>query len=120
MGSTAVAVLLLVVFTLWQVHNRRHPAWPVSAAARCYVNTGCLLAVLAGFWLTEASSTTGWEWLVGDLLLLAAVTSTVLGRNALAATARRQARTSQALESITDRDVSPSARQISRRPAAGG
>jgi hypothetical protein len=118
MSSTTVAVLVLVMLGLWHLRDRRRPGWAVSASARGYLNSACLLVVIAVYWLTEASSVTGWEWAAGNLLLLAAVTSTVLGYNALAAATRRQALRSQALESIGDPQPAGT-RRLSRRPVAG-
>jgi peptidoglycan/LPS O-acetylase OafA/YrhL len=118
MSSTTVAVLLLVALGLWHLHNRRRPAWAVSASARGYFDSAYLLVVIAVYWLIEASTTTGWEWAVGNSLLLAAVVSAVLGHNALQAATRRQAMRSHLLESLGD--VQPSgSRRLNRPPAAG-
>lgn len=115
MSSTTVAVFVLVVLGLWHLYHRRRPAWAVSASARAYLHSAYLLAVLAVYWLTEAASATGWEWAVGNCLLLAAATSAALGHNALGAATRRQALRSQALESIGDAHPS-GAHRVSRRP----
>jgi hypothetical protein len=118
MSSTTVAMLVLAALGLWHLHHRRSPAWAVSPSARGYLHSAYLLTVIAAYWLTEASTATGWEWAVGNCLLLAAVTSAALGHHALEAATHRQALRSQALESIGDAQPS-GLRRLSRRPVSG-
>lgn len=119
MTSQTVAVLVVVVLGAWQLRIRRHPAWSVSAPARHHLDTACLLVVIAAYWLTDAPTTLGWEWVVGNLWLLAAVTSMALGLRALADTTLRQALMSAAIESIGERGSQPpTSHRVSRRPVA--
>lgn len=121
MNSQTVAVLVIVVLGVWQLRIRRHPLWPVSAPARHHLNTACLLVVIAAYWLTDAPTALGWEWVVGNCWLLAAVGSMALGLNALADATLRQTLMSQAIESIGESALQPSApRQVSRRRVADG
>lgn len=100
MDSAIAAILTVAVLAGWHLRTRRHPCWSASADARFYIVAGYPTVAIAVFWLVEATTTTGWEWAIGNLWALAAMVSFVYGFNALHRAREQQHQTSQAIESI--------------------
>ena len=72
----------------------------MSADARFYITAAYPLVAIAVFWLVQSTTTTSWEWVIGNVWALVAMISFVYGFNALNAASAQQFSMSRALESI--------------------
>lgn len=100
MESTATAIAVLVVLTGWHLHNRRHPGWRASAEGRFNIYSGYFLVMIAVYWLTSAPTMTDWEWALGNVWALGAMTAFVYGFGALDRVTAQHAWLSQMMEAI--------------------
>jgi len=85
MDSTIAALITVAVLAGWHVRTRRQASWAVSSKGRTFVLTGYFAVAIGVYWLVGAPTATGWEWLVGNLWTLGAMTSFVYGFEALQA-----------------------------------
>jgi hypothetical protein len=91
MGSSLACAITLVALGLWHLRTRRHPTWSVCPDGRFYITIGYPAVVIAVYWLMNSPTTTGLEWVLGNLWALGAMTAFVCGFDALNAVSERQA-----------------------------
>jgi len=119
MGSTIAVIITVAVLGGWYLRTRRHSAWTVSADGRFYITAGYPLVTIAMYWLVQSMSRTaiGWEWALGNLWALVAVTSFVYGFNALHTASEQLQSASRTIESI-GRGAHRSLRRVHQRSSA--
>lgn len=100
MGGSIVAIVAVVVLTVWHLRTRRHPSWSVSADGRFFLYMGYPMVAIAAYWLTDSPTDTAWEWALGNLWALTAMTFFVYGFNALNGAAMRRSAGARAIETI--------------------
>jgi hypothetical protein len=107
MSSTIAGILTVAVLAAWHLRTRRHPGWSASADARFYIGMGYPALAIAIYWLVQSTTTTGWEWAIGNLWALVAMISFVYGFNALHRACEQHQRASRAIESISPPPLNP-------------
>jgi ABC-type Fe3+ transport system permease subunit len=100
MESHIAGIITVVALCAWHLRTRRHPGWSVSADARFYITAAYPSVAIAVFWLVESTTTTSWEWVIGNVWALVAMISFVYGFDALNAASAQRRSVSRALESI--------------------
>jgi hypothetical protein len=81
--STTAVVVMVVTLAVWHLRTRRHTNWNLAADARFYITSGYPLVAIAVYFLSSATSGTDWDWVLGNLWALVAMTAFVCGFNAL-------------------------------------
>lgn len=100
MSSTVAAILTVGALSGWHLRTRRHPCWSASPTARFCIAIGYAAVAIAVFWLTEATTATGWEWAIGNFWALGAMVSFVYGFSALDGACEQRRHASMTIESI--------------------
>ena len=96
MTSTIAAIV--TVQSVAAPAHALHPGWSHTADGRFFIGVGYPMVAIAVYWLTASTTTSSWEWLLGDLWALAAMVSFVYGFTALNEVPKKQQSVSQAIE----------------------
>jgi hypothetical protein len=83
MSSTLVGIVMVAALVGWHLHTRRHSNWSVCPDGRFFISLGYPAVAIAMYWMLDAPTHTGLEWLLGNLWALAAMICFVHGFNAL-------------------------------------
>jgi hypothetical protein len=83
MGTTFAGLAIVVVLAAWHLRTRRHPNWRRSRDARFFITLGYPFVGVAAFFLANAVNDTSWNWAIGNVWALVAVTLFVYGFQSL-------------------------------------
>jgi hypothetical protein len=100
MATSLAAVITLVALGSWHVRTRRHPSWFTCPDGRFYITAGYPAVAIAVYWLMNSSTIGGFEWALGSLWALGAMTAFVYGFNALGAGGERRTFSELDIESV--------------------
>ncbi|MGE0220261.1 hypothetical protein [Mycolicibacterium sp.] len=100
MESTIIAIVAVLVLSVWHLHNRRHASWRVSADGRFSIYCGYALVIFAVYWMVSAPTLVAWEWALGNVWALAAMLAFVNGFGTLNRVTAEHAWMAQFMESI--------------------
>jgi hypothetical protein len=81
--STMAIVVMVLTLAVWHLRTRRHVNWHLASDARFYITSGYPLVAIAVYFLSSTTTGTDWEWVLGNIWALVAMTAFVYGFNAL-------------------------------------